>query len=73
MSKNGEQFGTFKLRIKRNGAWEDSIQSECEAYLERTARNWLEQGMIEVFRIDLVPAKPQRGAFGFPINREATA
>lgn len=68
MSKNGEQFGTFKLRIRRNGAWEDSIQSECEAYLERTAVNWMQQDMIEAYRINLVPLKPVRGAFGLKVS-----
>lgn len=69
MSKN-EGFGTFHLSIRRDGKWEQSIQSECEAYLERTAINWMDLGTIDAYRIDLFPPvafKPNpKGAFGLP-------
>lgn len=67
MSKNDE-FGTFKMKIRRNGEWEQSIESDCEAYLERTAINWMDLGMIDAYRIDLVAPKPQKGAFGLPVQ-----
>lgn len=68
MDKNEQApFGMFKLRIQRpDGVWENSLQSECEAYLEKTATNWLELEMVKAFRIDLVPPINPKGAFGLP-------
>jgi hypothetical protein len=45
----------FYLAIKRNGQWEQSLQSPNTAYLRETAENWRRLESIDDFEINAFP------------------